>query len=578
MTPIGGGYETDTLRGFAEVAMRGASGPTVDLVVVPAAYGDAPADRAENLALAQERTDQVDAACDAAVRAPFTGCTATLLPILNREDALVDASSAAITAQTDGIFILGGDQGLAMSILAGTPAEQRISLAYKAGANIGGTSAGAAVESRTMINGYSGEDVYPWDGLQRGSSLMWWGDDADAERGLQVGSQAAIYDQHFYQRGRFGRLLSTVAESDTRFAGASRLGVGVDYATGVRNTNDATLSDVFGASSVAIIDMEGAGTSTPAWVGPSSLLSVRDVTTHLMPPGPVRFDLASRTLTLNGTRFTSPTAAPWVGPSAPDAQGTVLLGGDVLGRGDAAVLAEVVRLAAASGPGAAGAPIAVVTPDSSDLGAARQYATALTSAGWVGGIEVVVKGDKALTAQRQLAGVVFVGESPKSVSKALGNKKFREAATALALRTPVVLADRHMAAAFGPWWSLKADPTSENYEDEAIANFRTGDGNWQRGLGIVTQSVVPSLGYDYRWGKLYDHGQLAPQTIVHGVDLDTALRVTADPAGAGVVGSGSVVSLNPRHATWWTGPNGAIGVHDARLSVWAPGESVTGGR
>src|SRR5688500_16067223 len=72
MTPIGGGYETPTLEAFALASAEGASGPTVDLVVVPAAYGDAPRDRAENLELAQERTDQIDAACDAVVTAPLT--------------------------------------------------------------------------------------------------------------------------------------------------------------------------------------------------------------------------------------------------------------------------------------------------------------------------------------------------------------------------------------------------------------------------------------------------------------------------------------------------------------------------
>ena len=35
MTPIGGGYALDTLQGFARAAAHGASGPTVDLVVVP---------------------------------------------------------------------------------------------------------------------------------------------------------------------------------------------------------------------------------------------------------------------------------------------------------------------------------------------------------------------------------------------------------------------------------------------------------------------------------------------------------------------------------------------------------------
>ena len=90
--PIGGGYETHTLQAFAIAATEGASGPTVDLVVVPAAYGDAPADRAENLALAQERTDQVEAARDAVVTAPVTGCTPTLAVLLDRANAMDPAN------------------------------------------------------------------------------------------------------------------------------------------------------------------------------------------------------------------------------------------------------------------------------------------------------------------------------------------------------------------------------------------------------------------------------------------------------------------------------------------------------
>ena len=124
MAPIGGGYETPTLEGFARVAAEGATGTTVGLVVVPSAYGDAPKDRAENLQLAQERTDQVEAACDAVVTAPYTGCTATLAVLLDRADALDPANAEELSdPETDGVFVLGGDQGLAMSVLADTPAE-----------------------------------------------------------------------------------------------------------------------------------------------------------------------------------------------------------------------------------------------------------------------------------------------------------------------------------------------------------------------------------------------------------------------------------------------------------------------
>ena len=170
-----------------------------------------------------------------------------------------------------------------MQVLAASPAETAITAAVSRGAALGGTSAGAAVESRTMINGYVG-DLGPADGLRRDSTLMWWGDDPDLERGLDVGSRAAIFDQHFHQRGRLGRSLSTLATADERFGGRSPVGVGVDYATGVRVTGDRILSGVFGDGSCRVLDLESLR-STHRWVGSPATLSARRVVTHLMTEG-----------------------------------------------------------------------------------------------------------------------------------------------------------------------------------------------------------------------------------------------------------------------------------------------------
>ena len=120
----------------------------------------------------------------AAVAPPFTGCTATLAVLLNRADAMDPANSAALDASTtDGIYVLGGDQEIAMDVLANSPAEAAITAAVRQrGVVLGGTSAGAAVESRNMINGYTTLVDNPELGLQRDSTLMWWdGGDADLE-------------------------------------------------------------------------------------------------------------------------------------------------------------------------------------------------------------------------------------------------------------------------------------------------------------------------------------------------------------------------------------------------------------
>lgn len=576
MTPIGGGYTLETLQGFARAAADGATGPSVDIVVVPSSYGDAPADREENLTLAQQRTDEVDAACDAVVTAPLTGCTAVLAPLLTRADAEDPASSAMVTEQTDGVFVLGGDQGLAMSVLADTPAEDRLEAVFARGAAVGGTSAGAAVESRTMINGYVG-DLGPWDGLRRDSSLVWWGDDADLERGLRFGSTQAIYDQHFYQRGRFGRLLSTLASSDERFGGASRLGVGVDYATGVRNTADTTLSGVFGASSVAVLDLETLS-SPVSWVGPNDVLSTRNVLTHLLPPdaagSTTAYDVVGRTVTRNGAPVTAPMPTPIAGPSVAGAGGTVYLGGDVVGGGSTVVVDRFV--ADTKGAVAAGAQprIVVLSASSKDKKATKAYTDAVRAAGWTGTIEVVEADRKSKVVTTGAAGVLLVGETPASVATAVANPAFAETVRAAVRTSPVVLADRHLTAALGTWFSTKADPTDTNYEDEAIANFRTGDGQWRRGLGLVSGALVPSLTLDYRWGKLFDLGALDGDEVAWGLGEDTAVRVSPG-APATVVGDGSVVALDPRGAEFWTGPNGAIGAVGVLLSTFGEGEALS---
>ena len=579
MAPIGGGYETASLEGFARLAAEGASGPTVDLVVVPSSYGDKSKDRAENLTLAQERTDQIDAACDAVVPAPYTGCTATLAVLLNRKDAMDPANSRLLDApQTDGIYILGGDQGIAMQVLAGSPAEAAMARGAARGVAIGGTSAGAAVQSRSMINGYVGK-LGPAEGLRLGSTLMWWGDDPDLERGLSFGSTAAIYDQHFYQRGRFGRLLSTIATSDERFGGASLLGVGTDYATGIRNDGDQTLSGVFGASSVAVVDMETMH-STHRWVGKPAVLSARNVVTHLLTPGTAALDIVSRSVTLDGTAVPAPTPLGWSAPAAPGT-GTVYLGGDLLaGDPKTGALPAFVRTAAdAVGAAAKRSRIVVVSASAGDADTASSYAAALKSAGWPGSVSPIVYGTPAWDAVdlADAAGVVVTAADANTLGSAMGDASFRAKVTSAARTAPAFLADGHFAAAMGRLWSPAADPTSDTVEDEGIAAFRAGDGQWQPGLALVDASVVPRLTSDYRWGRLYDLGLADPSHLALGVADGTAIALSPT-AGASVVGGSSVVALDGRQGRFGTGTNGAISAVNAVLDVFAPGEALVSAR
>ena len=72
------------------------------------------------------------------------------------------------------------------------------------------------------------------------------------------------------------------------------MGVGVDYATGIRDTGDTALSDLFGESSAALVDLETLG-ATHSWVGSPATLSARRVLTHLMTDD-TTYDLSTRSL------------------------------------------------------------------------------------------------------------------------------------------------------------------------------------------------------------------------------------------------------------------------------------------
>jgi cyanophycinase len=560
MTPIGGGYETPTLEAFAVAAAEGASGPTVDLVVVPAAYGDSPQDRAENLELAQERTDQIDAACDAVVTAPHTGCTATLAVLLDRADALDPANAEALAdPATDGIYVLGGDQGLAMSILADSPAEAAMQDASDRGAVVGGTSAGAAVESLSMINGYVG-DLGPEDGLRQGSTLVWWGDDGDAERGLVFGSTATIYDQHFYQRGRFGRTLSTIATADER-GGTSPVGVGVDYGTGLRSTGDHTLSDVFGQGSAALVDLETLG-ATHDWVGDPAVLSARGVLTHLLTTGS-SYDLATRTYSRAGAPLTNPVDTPWT-PLTDTTPGTLVLGG---GDVPAAGVADAVAAARAGGV-AKGDRIVVVAVGAKKT--ANPYVKAVKAAGWTGSVSTAAYGGK----QPDVAGaraVLLVSADPVAVGARLSEPAFRSWVDEVVATQSVVLTDGAMTAAFGDRYSAKRRSTSTaDREDLGIASFQAGDAAWQPGLGVVDATLVPWLNTEFAWGRLYEGVSDDPTTLAVGVNAGSSLTMS----GVGAETGGSVVVADGRAGTYWTADNGAIGASGVILDIFGPGEPL----
>lgn len=173
-----------------------------------------------------------------------------------------------------GVFLSGGSQLKLGQYLVGTPVGDAIHAAYRRGAVVAGTSAGASIMSRFMISlGDAG--LTP---RQRSSQLT---------EGLGL-LENVIVDQHFDQRGRYGRLMSLVASSP------SLLGMGIDENTAVEIRDERTLT-IIGAGSVFVIDARRAVTDAPEARRGAPLL-VSGAVVHALPAG-ATFDLHEVSLT-----------------------------------------------------------------------------------------------------------------------------------------------------------------------------------------------------------------------------------------------------------------------------------------
>lgn len=574
LAPVGGGYETQALQQYAQLvqrqALRAGVDRTVDIAVIPSSYGDAPKDRAENLELAGERAAQLDASCEAVLdHRRFTGCTATLSVLLDRADALDPANSATLRGRgLDGVFVLGGDQVLAMQVLANSPAETALTGAHARGVVISGTSAGNAVESRSMITGYT-SDGYPETGLQRDAVTVGWGDDlASDDRGLAFGSQRFVFDQHFYQRGRFGRLLNVTAQSVQRYGGAGKLGLGVDYATAPVVTDDTRIDGVIGSSSAAILDYRTA--TRPRWVGAEQTLSVRNVLTQLIGPGTgMTYDAEHRLLKVGGRVLSTPTPARAVVPHAAG-RATVILGG---GGNDSATSAVLQRFRSAAGT-AKVVVIAAGYPSASEATtAADSYRSSLTALGSAR-VRVLVAGrDRIDVAAVRGAAVVVLGGNQTLMAQAVADRALTAALRAAVSTGPAVLTENAATAAVGRTYDAVAAPTDDNYEDEGIAQFRADHAHRVRGWNLVSGSVFePRLTTDYRWGRLFAAIRADRGTPAVGISEATALVL--ERGRATTLGERSVVTLDGRHGAVGVGSNGAFVARGIFLSTFAAGDLI----
>lgn len=182
-----------------------------------------------------------------------------------------DPATLEVLDGAAGIFFTGGDQLRISSQVGGTPLERRIRELWLGGGVLAGTSAGASVMSDVMLVAGPSRTSYRIGDLRMAAGLGVLRD--------------AVIDQHFAERGRFGRLLGAVAHSPRV------LGIGIDEDTAIV-VRDGEF-EVVGSGAVYVFDAEPAARSNVAEARPEELLSIHGVRLDVLAAGE-RFDLAAR--------------------------------------------------------------------------------------------------------------------------------------------------------------------------------------------------------------------------------------------------------------------------------------------
>jgi cyanophycinase-like exopeptidase len=457
-----------------------------------------------------------------------------------------------------------------MGVVADTHLEERMAAAYMSGAALGGNSAGDAVQSVNMINGFIGDNGST-EGLQEGAVDLWMSEGVhDPSRGLIFGLANAIDEQHVYERGRIGRAINAAFTAGLPV-------IGMDAATGGVIIDEALLTDVVGYTSGIILDPL-TWHADGAFRGPTNTLSTRGMATHLVPPGGFGYDLEAREPVVGGVAEAAPSIDGRSYPSfvTPAGAGSLFLSGGILG--DAAGTAGRAFVASAGGGGARILVLAAGYARSTD---AKHDAKAMADslqAGVFAPVRWIVLDDKTdvaatVAAVGDATGIVLTAPDPSRVMGAFAAQSAVMEAVAARWTSggAALLADDAAAAAVGP--RFVADPIPGDVESESSEDFLVTGVAIQPGLGwIAGLAVAAELLPGQAWGDLYQLVAADPGTLAVGIDVATAVEVRA---GAAVVhGDSAAAVLDGRSAGFGVGSNDGLSARWVVLDTFTDGEAL----
>jgi cyanophycinase len=565
LLPMGGGY-ADLYRGMLQTIVQNAHAAQVNILILPTAYSTDPisitdGERQTNLKDAETRRFEVQEACKRLAPSDVT-CSVVTVPVFTRDDANDPATLRLFAEPLSAIFILGGDQTVAMQVIMDTPLETRLEELYHNGVIVAGTSAGCGVQAYHMLGGYQ-TNFAEGNSLYFGAPDMWNKPD---RHGLTFGMQNAIIDQHFFQRGRFGRLLNAINLPE-----GPHVGIGVDAFTGLHVRDGHLLGGVFGLYAVAVLDAETYHAADNARYLPLAndankhILSVRNVLVHLLAQGEHTYDVNTRRHSL-GTPLPK-IEREFDALTLPESAGSLILSGS-LGKDPSRSEILTRFVDAANGNGqkrililAAGFP--------SKRSAQTNAETVAEVLPIPTEILAVDESSKPITIPDEITGIIFIARDPSLI-----NLKTIAPIKDAWLSGMPLLADNAAASVLGVFYSNHG-PIPDESEQAEIAtqkSFIAGITDVQPGIGLLNVIIEPRLLDDNRWGRWFSVAHAHPEVIALGLNDNTALIIST--SGTKVIGEDGIFILDLRTAKLGLGTNDGYVIANGLLDVFAPGEIV----
>jgi cyanophycinase len=270
LIPIGGNEdkgigtnESDTLEfvqeGILAQIVKESGGPDGLFVIIPTASA-IPVEIGENYLEAFRKL----------------GCLNVRVLDIRKKEQCEESQNIQLIEQANCVMFSGGDQSKITNKIGGTSIHRILTKRYhnEAGFVIAGTSAGAMAMSKEMIAG-----GHPADSFIKGAVKMYTG------LGLTPG---IMFDTHFIQRGRFGRITQAVAKFP------NLIGIGLAENTGLVIKNLETMK-VIGTGMVIIFDGSELEHNTESLLEDGTPMTLTNMKVHILSNSDV-YDRTTKTV------------------------------------------------------------------------------------------------------------------------------------------------------------------------------------------------------------------------------------------------------------------------------------------